>query len=95
MTSATPAPAVVGQDMTVAVTVTNNGPNDASGVILTDTLPAGFAFVSSPDGFGVDGAGDVVASIGDLPIGESRTLTFLARPGIVGTATNTVVVRAT
>ena len=41
-----PATANAGQNITYRLTVTNTGPSLASGVVLTDDLPAGVAFVS-------------------------------------------------
>ena len=43
-----PDPVVVGEDVTYTVTVTNNGPDDATGVTLTDTLDSDVTFVSAP-----------------------------------------------
>ena len=41
-----PDPVVAGQNLTYTITVTNNGPDPAGTVSLTDTLPAGTTFVS-------------------------------------------------
>ena len=42
----TPDPVLEGESLTYTVTVTNNGPSQATGVVLTDTLPAAVTFVS-------------------------------------------------
>ena len=42
-----PDPVLVGSNLTYTVTVTNNGPNNASNVMVTDTLPANVTFVSA------------------------------------------------
>ena len=45
--SVTPTSALVGDTVTLFVSVLNNGPNQASGVVITDVLPAGMTFVSA------------------------------------------------
>ena len=47
VTKAGPATAFAGTQVTYSINVTNNGPSDATNVVVTDTLPAGTAFVSS------------------------------------------------
>lgn len=79
------------------LTVTNNGPREAVGVVVTDTLP-GLTFVGSTGGCSADppGGSQVICSLGDLPNGGSRTLTIQAQtPSAVGTLTNTARVSAT
>ncbi|WP_254552232.1 DUF11 domain-containing protein [Kitasatospora sp. MMS16-BH015] len=44
------APVVPGTDFSYEITVTNNGPSQASNVVVTDALPSQLAFVSSADG---------------------------------------------
>jgi uncharacterized repeat protein (TIGR01451 family) len=49
-----PSSVTAGTNATYTVTVTNSGPNAASGVVLTDTLPAGSTFVSMDQTAGAD-----------------------------------------
>src|SRR5205823_9444100 len=41
-----PDPVIAGNNITYTITVTNNGPSNAQGVSLTDTIPANTMFVS-------------------------------------------------
>ncbi|MCB0593029.1 MAG: DUF11 domain-containing protein, partial [Phaeodactylibacter sp.] len=61
----------VGDNIIFTIAVTNQGPSDASGVVVTDQLPAGFIFVSSD---GAYNAGTGEWTIGNLASGASLTL---------------------
>ena len=89
---ATPDPALVGATLTYHVSVTNHGPNAASGASLSDTLPAGVTFVSAP---GCSEAGGVVnCTIGALTTGSSYTVDIAVTPTATGTLTNTATASA-
>ena len=47
ITKTAPATVIAGQNVTYTVNVKNNGPSDATNVMVTDTLPVGTTFVSS------------------------------------------------
>jgi uncharacterized repeat protein (TIGR01451 family) len=67
--------------LTYTVTVTNNGPDTATSVTLTDNLPAETTFVScSSTGGGVCGGSgnNRTVTFASLALGESETITFVA-----------------
>ena len=66
-------PVVTGSDVTYTLTVTNHGPSDATGVVMTDDVPAGTSFVSADNG-GIETAGTVTWNLGSLADGASVTV---------------------
>jgi len=48
--SANPSTVIAGHNLTYTIAITNNGPSDATGVTLTDTLPAELAFGTASAG---------------------------------------------
>jgi uncharacterized repeat protein (TIGR01451 family) len=83
----------VGDTITYTITASNNGPNDATGVEITDNLPAGVAFVSATPSQGTYDSGSGVWSVGALANGANGTLlitvTVTAPGAIVNVATIT------
>ena len=78
-----PDPVLPGGSITYDIVVTNNGPFDATGVTLTDTLPAGTTFLSlvaDPDWSctapGVGSAGTVDCSLASLVVDGSAAVTL-------------------
>jgi uncharacterized repeat protein (TIGR01451 family) len=63
--TASTEPVYLGSVLTYTLTITNNGPHDATGVAVTDTLPVSFTFASASAGCALSG-GDVVCNLGNV-----------------------------
>ncbi|WP_329390182.1 hypothetical protein OG625_38470 [Streptomyces sp. NBC_01351] len=87
-------PVVAGQSVTYTLAVTNNGPTNAYGVTLTDTLPAGLDFTSAGAGCAetAPGSNVVTCHIGAVAVDTARTRTITAATTAPGTFSNTVTV---
>jgi large repetitive protein len=68
----------VGDAITFTVTVTNNGPDDANGVVLLNSLPAGLTVTGDSAEQGTFAGGNGIWSVGTLPEGQTTTLTITA-----------------
>ena len=92
-----PDPVKAGSQLTYTLTTTNDGPSDATGVWISDTLPAGVQYVSAG---GVGGttaiaySGTVTLQLGNLAAGASDTTTIVVTVAATttGTLTNTATV---
>ena len=98
MTNA-PDPIFVGQNTVYTMVVKNNSTVlGATGVVLTDTLPASMNFVSATTSQGslvtppVGSTGTVTANIGSLAIGATATVTVTVSTTASGVITNTATV---
>jgi uncharacterized repeat protein (TIGR01451 family) len=81
--SAAPDPATVGQDITITVTVANNGPGDATGVSFGWSIPPNATFVSAPAGC-TQTTFAVTCTIGALGNGVSAQRAIVVRPDAAG-----------
>jgi uncharacterized repeat protein (TIGR01451 family) len=71
------SPSHVGDQAQFEITVGNDGVSDATGIEVTDLLPAGLTYVSD-DGQGAYDAGTGIWNVGGLAAGDEVTLTILA-----------------
>ena len=90
--SGSPATQVLGTgNITWTMVVTNNGPSTATGVTITDPMPAGNTFVSATSSQGTCTGGAILnCTIGTMTAGQSVTITLVTTPSTAGTQTNTV-----
>jgi uncharacterized repeat protein (TIGR01451 family) len=94
-----PATGHVGQVVTYTIKATNNGPQSAAGVTVTDNLPknAGFSSVSTTQGTCAPKPQQqvVVCSVGTIASGATVTVTLVIKPTTKGNFTDTAGVSAT
>ena len=85
-----PDPVRRGSDLTYTVVVTNNGPAQATGVTLIDTLPADVRFLSVTPTVGscVEAKATITCDLGTLNNGDNATVVIVVRAGRVGTISN-------
>jgi len=88
--TAAPNPVEVGQTLTYTLNVSNAGPSDATGVVLSDGLPAGVSLVSAqPSQGSCTGTATVSCSLGTVPIGGSASVVIQGIPNAAGSLTDT------
>jgi len=63
-----------GESFTYTITVTNNGPADASNLEITENLPAGLTYISHTTSAGAWSNGTGLWLLSSLPAGDSETL---------------------
>jgi len=84
---------LVGSNVVFTLTVTNNGPSNATGVIVTDLLPTGYTYVSD-DGTGSYASGTGVWTVPAISNGNTATLNITATVNATGVYTNIAEVTA-
>ena len=91
--SDSPDPVSVSHNVTYTLEVTNNGPENAEGVVVEDDLPAGVTFQSASSGC-THSAGTVICNVGNVGSGASVTRQIVVRADQEGTLVNEASVRA-
>jgi uncharacterized repeat protein (TIGR01451 family) len=91
-----PDPVALGDPLVYTLSVANAGPLDATGVSLTDTLPATADFVSATPGQGScrETGGIVTCDLGELAAGIGTTVEVVVLPRAVGPIGNAAYVAA-
>jgi len=93
--TATPNPVTAGQHLTYTLTATNAGGLDATGTIVTDTLPASTQIDSVIPSQGTCPRGtSVTCDLGTLAAGGHATVTVVTTPTVAGTINATANVTA-
>ncbi|HYU57282.1 MAG TPA: calcium-binding protein, partial [Actinomycetota bacterium] len=91
--SDSPDPVTVGSTITYHLTVTNGGPEPATGVTVATTLPAGATKQSATASQGsCSGTTTVTCTLGAIGVAGSATVDIVASTSMAGTATATAVV---
>lgn len=88
-----PAEVEVGEETTFTITVVNQGPDDATGVAVTDTLPDGLTYVAD-NAAGAYDPTTGVWTIGDLAVAASVAMEFTVTVDDIGIFTNVAEVTA-
>jgi uncharacterized repeat protein (TIGR01451 family) len=88
--SDSPDPVPLGEDLTYTLSITNDGPSDATDVTVTDTLPASVEFVSATPSQGscLQLGGSVTCDLGPLAEQTSAAVAIKVVPTATGTITN-------
>jgi uncharacterized repeat protein (TIGR01451 family) len=71
--SPSPSPVQAGQNVVYTITAMNNGLSDATGVVVTDTIPADVTFVSASGGAVPDATHTITFPAVSLPAGQTAT----------------------
>jgi uncharacterized repeat protein (TIGR01451 family) len=90
-------PVTVRSNLTYTVSVRNPGPNDATAVVVTDTLPSQVDFVSATASSGTcnRSGNTVTCDLGQVNSGVTATATIVVTPRKAGTISNTASVATT
>ena len=101
MQSDAPDPAVVGSSITLTVVLLNNGPDGASDVMLSASLPTGVKFqsIEAPSDFActsppADTTGSITCSVRSLPSGGNSSVVINVKAVIAGVASSEASVTA-
>eukprot|EP00388_Colpodella_angusta_P001430 GDKJ01004577.1.p1 GENE.GDKJ01004577.1~~GDKJ01004577.1.p1 ORF type:complete len:2063 (+),score=134.68 GDKJ01004577.1:1736-7924(+) len=75
------------ENINFLISVTNNGPNTARNLVITNPLPAGLTFVSSSTGLTISG-GQILINLDSLERGQVKTFAYVAKMKVTTTVVN-------
>jgi uncharacterized repeat protein (TIGR01451 family) len=84
-----PDPVVVNQFVTYTLTVRNNGPGNASSVVVGDSHSPNVRVVGADPGCSIPSVTQVICNFGSMASGTTQSKRVIARALATGTATNT------
>lgn len=85
---------LVGTQVTFSIQITNSGPQEADGVIVTDLLPSGYTYVSYSATTGTYDPSTGLWDVGNMPVTDSYTLQITALVNSAGNYTNSAEITA-
>ncbi|HTB85261.1 MAG TPA: choice-of-anchor tandem repeat GloVer-containing protein [Candidatus Sulfotelmatobacter sp.] len=85
--NAAPEPVGVNSNLVYSISITNQGPNPASGVTVSNQLPAGVTFVSATGG-ATPASGVLLLNLGSLTNGAVTNVQVTVQPTAAGKLTN-------
>ncbi|HYT39286.1 MAG TPA: Ig-like domain repeat protein [Acidimicrobiia bacterium] len=96
VTTQGPAKAVVGLQTSYGIVVTNNGPNDATDVVVGDNIPAGWTVVGAvpTQGTCTIAEGTVSCALGNLAVGTQAAVRLVVVPNGPGSMSSAAAVTA-
>ncbi|QDT08378.1 Large cysteine-rich periplasmic protein omcB precursor [Planctomycetes bacterium K23_9] len=84
----------VGEEVTFVITVNNAGPSTATGVAVTETLPAGVTLLGSTPSQGSFNSSTGVWTVGTIGVNGTQTLSLRARLDAITNDSNTAQITA-
>ena len=85
--SAVPEPVIVGSNLIYSLTVSNAGPATASGVVVSNPIPANVTFVSATGG-STPAGGSLLVNLGSLAAGATNSVQIVVQLTAAGKLTN-------
>jgi uncharacterized repeat protein (TIGR01451 family) len=85
--SAAPEPVTVGSNLVYSISITNHGPAAATGVVLSNQIPANVAFISATGG-ATPTNGVLLVDLGSLAVGATNSIQIVVQPTAAGKITN-------